>query len=83
MTHSWRKSTRQRLRSTGNWLRRNGARACAGVPGLLIDLVGIAGAGCVSYGAWLVYRPAGFLVGGLLLMSAALLLGRRHGPAGT
>jgi hypothetical protein len=34
------------------------------------DAMLIAGAGCVSYGAWLVYAPAGFVVGGLLVMMA-------------
>lgn len=41
-----------------------------------IDLSGIVGAGLISHGAWLIYRPAGFLVGGVLLVAASLLLAR-------
>lgn len=40
---------------------------------VLRDLVGIAGAGLISYGAWLVYVPAGYAVGGLLLLIGAFL----------
>jgi len=39
----------------------------------LIDLVGLAGVGVFTYGAWLVYQPAAFLVAGALLMAWALL----------
>lgn len=38
---------------------------------LIIDLAGLAGATAISYGAWLVYEPAGFIVGGTLLLAAA------------
>jgi hypothetical protein len=49
------------------------------VPGLLRDLAGLSGVGLVAYGAWLIYPPAGFIVGGSLLIVGALLLalGRR------
>lgn len=51
-----------------------GARGLlAVVPVLVRDLVGLAGAGLVSYGAWLIYPPAGFLAGGVLLIAAAAL----------
>jgi ABC-type protease/lipase transport system fused ATPase/permease subunit len=40
------------------------------------DLAGLAGAGLVAYGAWLVYRPAGFIAGGVLLIAASILLAR-------
>jgi hypothetical protein len=59
------------------WLRkglRTGARA---VPHGLVDAAGFAGAGSVAYGAWLIYVPAGFLVGGALLMVLSILFGRR------
>ena len=36
----------------------------AAVPGLLRDLAGLSGVGLVAYGAWLIYPPAGFIVGG-------------------
>lgn len=38
------------------------------------DLAGLAGAGLVAYGAWLVFPPAGFITGGVLLLAGALLL---------
>lgn len=37
------------------------------------DAAGIAGAGCISYGAGLVYLPAGWIVAGMLLMAGAWL----------
>jgi len=37
------------------------------------DLLLIAGAAAVSYGAWLAYPPLGFVVGGVL----AIVTGRR------
>ncbi len=37
------------------------------------DVLLIAGAACLSYGAWLVYEPAGFVVGGLLLTAAGIV----------
>lgn len=40
----------------------------------LTDFAGLAGAGLVSYGAWSVYPPAGFITAGLLLMTAAIRL---------
>ena len=40
------------------------------------DLVGIAGAGLISYGAWLAYPPAGFVIGGALMVMAAVLMAR-------
>ncbi len=43
---------------------------------LLRDAIGLAGMGSVSYGAWLVYPPAGFITGGVLMLSAACLLAR-------
>lgn len=40
----------------------------------LIDTAGCSGAGLVAYGAWLIYPPAGFIVGGVLLLVAAWML---------
>jgi len=37
------------------------------------DALMLAGASSLSYGAWLVYPPAGFIVGGLLLLAAGIL----------
>ena len=44
------------------------------LPALLRDLAGLCGVGLVSYGAWLIYPPAGFIVGGSLMIAGALLL---------
>jgi hypothetical protein len=40
------------------------------------DIAGIAGAGLIIYGAWLIYPPAGFLSAGLMLLAAAWLTAR-------
>lgn len=42
----------------------------------LPDLLMIAGAGTLSYGAWLIYEPAGFLVGGVLFLTAGIMTAR-------
>lgn len=54
----------------------------AAVPGLLRDLAGLGGVGLVAYGAWLIYPPAGFIVGGCLLILGALLLALGHRTTG-
>ena len=46
----------------------------ASVPSALRDLAGLCGVGLIAYGAWLIYPPAGFITGGLLLVVGALLL---------
>ena len=43
---------------------------------LLRDGGGLAGAALIAYGAWLVFPPAGFITGGVLLLAGALLLSR-------
>ncbi len=43
----------------------------------VVDLTTLAGCGLISYGAWLTYRPAGFIVAGLVLLAAGLNGGRR------
>lgn len=37
------------------------------------DLAVVAGASMLSYGAWMVYEPAGFIVGGAMLLAAGLI----------
>lgn len=54
-------------------------RVLRALPPLLLDAVGLAGAGLMSYGAWLIYVPAGFITGGALLTVGAWLLARRSG----
>lgn len=46
---------------------------------VLSDLCALSGAGLMSYGAWLVYRPAGFIVGGVLLLLAGVVGALRRG----
>lgn len=40
--------------------------------GILLDVVVVGSVACISYGAWLAYQPAGFIVGGLLMLALAL-----------
>ena len=40
------------------------------------DLLMLAGAASLSYGAWLIYSPAGWITGGLLLLVAGVLASR-------
>jgi hypothetical protein len=51
--------------------------AATALPSLFCDALGLAGASGVAYGAWLVYPPAGFMVGGALMIAGAVLFGRR------
>lgn len=44
---------------------------------LVVDAVGVVGAGLIAYGAWLIYQPAGFMVAGVLLLSGAWLFASR------
>lgn len=58
-------------------------RTIAGaVPGLARDLAGLCGVGLVSYGAWMIFPPAGFIVGGSLLIVGALLAALGNRAAG-
>jgi len=38
------------------------------------DSLLVGGAAAISYGAWMIYPPAGFIVGGLLSISGGVLL---------
>jgi len=58
-------------------LRKALASAARRVPHVIADGLGFAGAGAIAYGAWLIYAPAGFLVGGVLLMALSVLIGRK------
>jgi hypothetical protein len=54
-------------------------RALAAGGFVLRDVVGLCGAGSVSYGAWLLHPAAGFIVGGGLLMIGAWMHARVAG----
>lgn len=43
---------------------------------VLPDLLMVAGAAGVSFGAWLAYPPAGFLLGGTLAIVAGIILAK-------
>ncbi|QOG20446.1 hypothetical protein [Bradyrhizobium sp. SEMIA] len=58
-------------------LRKALAAALRRVPHVMNDIAGFAGAGLIAYGAWLIFVPAGFLVGGTLLMLLSVLFGRK------
>lgn len=51
-------------------------KIAAGAAIMARDLVGLGGAAAITYGAWLSYQPAGYIVGGLLAVIAAVLLAR-------
>lgn len=53
-----------------------GAALAKVAPALIRDGAGLAGVGLVSYGAGLVYAPAGYITAGLLLIAGAFLAGR-------
>jgi hypothetical protein len=40
------------------------------------DLVGLLAVASMSYGAWLVYEPAGFITGGALVLAGVIVLAR-------
>lgn len=46
---------------------------------LVLDAAALAGAGLVTYGAALVYRPAGFIVAGVFLLAGAWIFARKAG----
>lgn len=43
-------------------------------PMLARDVLGTAGLSGITYGAWLIYRPAGFIIGGIFAVIVAVLL---------
>lgn len=47
-----------------------------GAPALVRDGAGLAGAVMISFGAWSIYAPAGWIVGGLFLIAVAVLAAR-------
>lgn len=46
------------------------------IAGFLPDFLLVGGAAALAYGAWLVYAPAGFIVGGLLALVGGVILSR-------
>jgi len=50
-----------------------------GLAGLLEALLLLLGAGLISYGAWLVYVPAGFITAGTIIIAGIILRARGSG----
>jgi hypothetical protein len=46
------------------------------LPVILRDLGGLGGIASTTFGAWQIYAPAGWIVGGLFLIAGAWLLAR-------
>jgi hypothetical protein len=46
------------------------------LPILLRDFVGLIGCAAMTYGAWQIYEPAGWMLGGMLLLVGAGALAR-------
>ena len=44
----------------------------------LIDLIGLAAIALISYGTWLIYEPAAFIVAGVILLVGVILISRRR-----
>jgi len=38
------------------------------------DVAGLGGLGAITYGTWLIYHPAGYIVGGLFAVTGTVLL---------
>jgi hypothetical protein len=45
---------------------------------IVIDGSLLAGLGLVTYGAWLIFPPAGFVVAGVLLLAFGVFMGARE-----
>ncbi len=48
---------------------------------LMRDLAGLVAVAAISYGAWLPWPPAGYIVGGALVLAGVLLSARQDVPA--
>lgn len=57
-------------------LQRGAAAACASLVNAAPDGLLLCGAAAISYGAWLIYAPAGFIAGGALLIAGGVLMAR-------
>lgn len=54
------------------------SKASVALLDLVRELAGVAAVGLIAYGTWLIYPPAGFIVGGILLLVGAILLGMKR-----
>ena len=44
---------------------------------ILVDLAGVGGVAAIAYGTWAIYEPAGFIVGGAIVVGVVLRLSRK------
>jgi hypothetical protein len=58
------------------------SRVIAVTPALAIDLAGIGGISSIAYGAWLIYPPAGYIVGGCIVVTIVILVARPAAETG-
>lgn len=65
------------MQGIGAALARLGAALGRAAPVVLTEMAGHAAVGLIGYGAWLIYEPAGFIAGGVLLLAGVLLFSRR------
>ncbi len=65
------------LKSVFSGSRRAAIAMLRAVPAFLRDVVGITGSALVIYGVWQIYVPAGYILAGLVMVVAAILLARR------
>lgn len=54
-------------------LRRCATAMQAGAASVTPDVLMLSGATSIGYGAWLIYPPAGFIVGGMLAVAGGVL----------
>jgi hypothetical protein len=47
---------------------------------IVLDVVGLAGAGSVVAGVWLMHRPSAFIVAGIALVAFAFFASPRRSP---
>ena len=65
------------LDAMGACLRQAADKAASSALANVPDILLVAGASSLSYGAWLIYPPCGFIVAGILLLLAGILAARK------
>ena len=59
----------EKVKKCLNWFAKN-------IPKAAPDLLALAGGYLIAQGAWMIYPPAGMIVGGLIVIAAAVIVGR-------
>lgn len=57
-------------------LQRSAVAACTSLVNAAPDGLLLGGAAAISYGVWSIYAPAGWIVGGALLIAGGVLMAR-------